>query len=427
MFGPWTDQPSELQGWDVERFQAIAASPGVDLEVEYPPGSVLLIESISNGPGPGHGVVATHRYLVALSLVVDLAVAALLERRAWPNVGLLYLWLGLPLVPAGLLRFDLWATGLGAVALLTLDRPVVRGRSSAAQFGLATAAGFAVKLTPGLLLPVAIAAGKKTEAAAALAGIVGVCVAWLTFGGFESVEAVTSLRGATGWHVESVPGSITALVTDQTSRFEANAYRIGTLRPWAVTIGRFVTVGLILGFMWRLRTGMVSLRRMSLMLLGCTSALIVTSPLISPQFLLWLVPAAALAWPEHAEEDDPEEKDGAEEDDHPEEDDGPEEKDRAEEDDSPEEDDGPGENEGESVRARGRLRRDRPTHPTWIAGGAIILTAGVLGTFGPPGVDHPVAAGLLLVRSGLLVALVVACWREIAVDSLRSRERLAGE
>ena len=376
VFGPWTDSPSELAGWDVERFQTIADQPGLDLEVEYPPGSVLLIEGISaSAPPEGGGVTKTHKTLVVLSLAVDLGVAVFLERLARPRSGLLYLWLGLPLVPAGLLRFDLWATGLGAVGLVMLaqsHRP--RGRS-AILFGLATALGFAVKLTPGLLLPVAVAAGRRTEAIAAVVGLGGVGLAWLAFGGFESIEAVTSLRGATGWHLESVPGAITSLATDRVPRLEANAFRIGTIQPWLVTTGRIATLAAIVGYGLRLHMGESNLRRMSLMLLGSTAALIVTAPLISPQFLLWLTPAAALAQPQLW---------------------------------------------GECSRF-GRL-----LDPTWITGAAIALTAAVLVVFTPSGVDHPVAAALLLVRSGLLVLLIVACWLQLATESIRPNESLAG-
>ncbi len=44
--GPWTDQATELAGWDVARFQQMADEPGrpyADHEVEYPPGSVVLV------------------------------------------------------------------------------------------------------------------------------------------------------------------------------------------------------------------------------------------------------------------------------------------------------------------------------------------------------------------------------------------------
>ena len=76
--GPWTNEPSELAGWDVACFQQLADEPGrpyADHEVEYPPGSVVLIEALAGG-----GVVRTHRLLVTLSLAVDLGVAALVQR-----------------------------------------------------------------------------------------------------------------------------------------------------------------------------------------------------------------------------------------------------------------------------------------------------------------------------------------------------------
>ena len=60
---------------------------------------------------------------------------------------------------------------------------------------------------------------------------------------FHPVDQVLSLRGATGWHVESLVGALVALFTDADATLELNAYRIGTLRPTLVTLGRVGAVG----------------------------------------------------------------------------------------------------------------------------------------------------------------------------------------
>jgi hypothetical protein len=349
VFGPWTDAPEELDGWDAARFQQIADTPGrawVDYEVEYPPGSVVLIEALA-----GNDAVGTQRALVIGSLFVDLAIAALLARFASRSVGLAYLVLGLPLVPAGLLRFDLWAAGLGAIGVMALHR------KQATSFAAATVSGAAVKIAPGLLLPIAIATGRWREALVGTTVAAIVTAAWVGFAGTEAIEQVVSLRGVTGWHLESMPGSLVALFSTEQPRLEANAYRIGQLNDTIVLLARLALVATVLVFGWLTKQGPSTLERMAMMLLGTTAALMITSPLLSPQFLLWLTPAAALTW-------------------------------------------------------TGTDRR-----PFWLVAGSICLTAATLAAFGPPNLDHPAAAFLLLVRDMLLIAVVVTAALSLRVQS----------
>ncbi len=378
LFGPWTDEATELTGWDASRFQAIHDAPGrpwIDHQVEYPPGSVALIEVITVGGSSvggssvgGGGVVGTQRVLVALSLVVDLGVAGLLERHR-RNAGLAYLVLGTAAVPAGLLRFDLWAAGCTAIGLVMLAGREQAGREQAGRrdrwarnqivtgFALVVTAGAAIKISPGLLIPVAFAVRRRAEALAALVLGAAVAGAWLLWTGTDALTQVTSLRGVNGWHVESVPGSLFALLGDGPSRFEADAYRIGTLNERLVLAGRVVTMLVVVGLgllAHRMRrTPANGESAASLAMLGSTAALIVTAPLLSPQFLLWLTPAAALAWV-------------------------------------------------------GGHRR-----PTALTGGAIALTALTLALFGPPDLDHPVAAALLLTRDALLIGVIASCAQDL--------------
>ncbi|OWY59099.1 hypothetical protein B7486_76380, partial [cyanobacterium TDX16] len=88
--------------------------------------------------------------------------------------------------------------------------------------------------------------------------------------------------------------------------------------------------------------------------LGATCLLLVTAPLLSPQYLVWTLPWAAVAW------------------------------------------------------ANGERR------PVWVVGAATTLTAAVLAAYGPPGVDVVPAQLLLLVRNGALAATVVLAFRRLA-------------
>ncbi len=350
VFGPFTDSADELDGWDAARFQQIADEPGrpwVDHQVEYPPGSVVLIETLAQ-----KSVVGTQRVLIALSLAIDLGVAVALERLVRRDVGLTYLLLGLVMVPAGLMRFDLWAGALAALGLIGLARE----RSALTATG--TAVGAAIKVFPGLLLPVAIAARRWKEAAAGALASAVLGAGWLSYGGIGAVEQVLSLRGVTGWHVESVPGSFIALLTDEAPRFEADAWRIGTLNQSMVLGGRMLTLLVIVTLGWAVWKGPAALDRLAAMLLGSTAALLVTAPLLSPQFVLWLTPPAAMLW------------------------------------------------------------ASRYRQPVWLTAATAGLT-GLIGLAGPENLGHSAAAFVLLIRDGLLVAVVVSCWKSCrAVDPL---------
>ena len=289
-------------------------------------------------------VVGTQRLLVALSLAIDLGLALALERLVRKDTGLAYLLLGLVMVPAGLMRFDIWAGALAALGLIGLARE----RTALAATG--TAIGAAIKVFPGLLLPVAIAARRWKEAAAATLASTVLGAGWLSYGGTEAVEQVLSLRGVTGWHLESVPGSLIALVTSEAPRFEADAWRIGTLSDPLVLGGRTLTVIAVMALGWVVWNGPPTLNRLAAMLLGSTAALLVTAPLLSPQFVLWLTPAAAMLWASPSRQ------------------------------------------------------------PVWLTAAAACLT-GLIGFVGPENLGHPAAASVLLVRDAVLVALVVSCWR----------------
>ncbi len=369
--GPATDSPAELQGWDGARFHEIATEPGrpwVDHDVEYPPGTVFIAEMLTLG---SDDVVDTNRRLVFASLVVDLALAGLLAIRVGHRQAVTYLALGTLMIPMGLLRLDLWAAFAATVAMIELVG--VRGRSSAPSgvgddprpgtrqtivFAVSVTIGWLIKVFPALLIPVAIGIRSLRAALASMAASLVAVGAWVAFGGIDAIDQVISLRGATGWHLESIPGSIVALVSDDPPRLEANAYRIGTLDTRLVLAGRIGFLAILLALAWLAGRCIPARRGQAavLMMLGSLAALLVTAPLLSPQFLLWLAPFAALV-----------------------------------------------------VDDRSDLRRPEIV----LTASAMALTSVVLAAFGPPDLDRPLAASLLLLRDVALVALVVSCARSI--------------
>ncbi|MGI9617043.1 MAG: hypothetical protein ACR2QO_29275 [Acidimicrobiales bacterium] len=364
--GPWTNEVAELAGWDVARFQEIAEAPGqpwVDHDVEYPPGSVLAIETIAQD-----GVVQTHRILVAVALGVDLGIAMLLALSSGRRAAGAYLLLGLPLIPAGLLRFDLLSVALALIAAVALVGPTRREADPGAAdttetrpgaFAVIVTAAALVKVWPALLVAGALALGRRTAALAAVMVMAIAGIAWLVYAGLslDPIDQVVSLRGATGWHVESLGGTITALTSDAQPERQLNAYRIGELNQMLVTAGRLLTVVIVAGLGWlvhRRGRSRPDLELLALFMLGSVAALLVTAPLLSPQFLLWLTPWAA-------------------------------------------------------VVATGTGRGDRWADiSVALTAAATLVTGAVLAYYGPPNVAEPTPAALLLARNVTLAALVPA-------------------
>ncbi len=390
IFHPSFDSSEELDGWDVARFQQIADSGGqayVDYDAEYPPGSLVVISVVSGLDDGPNRVVTTHRVIVVLALLVDLVLTLLLYWSWGRPVATVYLVLGTPLIFFGLVRFDLLATLLAVFAAATVSRsnssPSSRLTSRPWILELAgavtIAAGALVKVWPAILILGAFATGRRRLATTATVGCLLAGVAWVAISGSQAPLQVLSLRGATGWHIESVAGSVTALLTNQTSALEANAYRIGTMNAAVVQLSRTAALMVMLGLAWlgsRSRTE----QRFALVVLGSLAALILSAPLLSPQFLLWLTPwAAMLCWPSNSR----------------------------------------------STNSPNQLTNRRPQHQTILMSAtlltailmsAILLTAIAVSltvlvhvTAGPANLDQAVPALVLLGRDVTLLALVVVC------------------
>lgn len=346
IFGPWADDPGELAGWDVDRFVSIAEADGrpwLDHPVEYPPATVAAIELIAALPtgAATAPIVGFHRYLVVLSLAVDLTVAAVLARMFHRPAAAAYLVIGLPLIPMGFLRFDLWAA-LGAVVALAALR-----RCRPAVFGLVTTTAALIKAWPVLLVAVAASHRHRSATRWAVASGAVAGLAWILYGGgsLAPIHQVVSLRGATGWHVESLPGTLVTLTSENVAKQELNAYRIGTISPPLVTMGRLLVVAVAV-LAWRRRLSPAA------MMLATTASLLATSSLLSPQFLLWLTPWAAIVLTQNPD---------------------------------------------------GR-HHPRERSIAWLAVAAVTLTGVTLAVFPPPRLAETVPAALLLVRNGLLGA-----------------------
>jgi len=205
------------------------------------------------------------------------------------------------------------------------------------------------------LIPAAIGIKRSKDAAAAVAMGTVAGVVWLTISGTAALEQITSLRGVTGWHLESIPGSLIALFSTESPRLEADAFRIGELDNTMVLIGRIAVLGLVAAAtVLAQRSNRQPAERLALVMLVSVAGLIITAPLLSPQFLLWLTPWTAI------------------------------------------------------------VHRDRAL--VLLTFGAVGLTAVVLAAFGPPDLDHPVAAVGLLTRDGFVLALIGTAMKRLVTS-----------
>ena len=276
---------------DARRFHKIASHEGQpyrDFAVEYPPVMVGAIEAIDGG-----SFRSTTVRLMWSQLVVDLAIAAVVAWGWGRRAAIAYLVLGLPflLYPFLYLRLDLLS-----VFLAVLGIALVRRRHQYVGGATLAVACFA-KLWPVVLVPVLIVrrAWRALGACVAL-GVAGT-VAWVAWGGFDAPVQVLTFRGAKGWEFESTVGAFVRTVGGATPHIESGAWRVGDVTS-------FVSGALLLAWVTGVAAAWILAARAKprgtdvldgLAPMAAITTFLVFSPLLSPQFLLWLLPFAAVA------------------------------------------------------------------------------------------------------------------------------------
>ncbi len=260
---------------DSRRYAAIATGPTfwVGQPVEFPPGSALMVWFV------GRWGAASPWVLLATNVALDLGTAALLRRHFGVLAANRYLGLTAILLPLTLFRLDhlsvLWV--VGALALWRHGRVATAG----GLLGL----GALVKLWPAVLL----AGAKREDARFVVSGLVAVAmgtVTWIVAFGPDAVSQVLTYRGSTGWHVESLVGSLARVTGDTGVRYEAGAWRTGDVDP--VVLFALVVLG---GGIWVASRRLPRLEERALVLV---TGLLLVAPLFSLQYMLWLVPLVAI-------------------------------------------------------------------------------------------------------------------------------------
>lgn len=304
LYGPEISNPAG----DVGRYAAWGTAaigqglvPYRDFDVEYPPGALpfVLVPAVLGG-----GTFSAAAF-VGLMVVVDLAAFVLLaawSRRTgiWAGAAA---WLTLPPALGVLLygRLDL----LPAVALLVaLERAHARRWTAG---GVWLGLGAAAKLVPGLFLPVvAVAAGRRRWRLLAGAAIGG-AMAWLPYAADTSQlwHDVVGYHAARGVHLESLWGSLLNLArlrgAPVTLLYEHGAFGItGTGAGLMVGVSAALVAGVVVasgavatvrwrGRPWRARV------ELAVAVTATMALLLVTTRVFSPQFVVWLLAAAAAA------------------------------------------------------------------------------------------------------------------------------------
>jgi len=276
---------------DIRRFYNIATHAGTpyrDFKVEYPPVMLGAIEVLDSSTMHG-STVAT----MWSQLVLDLAVALLLWWGWGRRSAVAYLILGTPFLfyPFLYLRLDLLSVALAVagVALVRRRKPALGG----ATLALACFA----KVWPVLLVPsLLIRRSWRAVAAFCAVGAAGLA-AWVAWVGTKGLHQVLSMRGAVGWEVESAVGAVVRLFSPDAVRLSQGAWRFGTVPSWANVVLTGLMLATIAGA-WLLAYrhhphGTAVLDGTAV--IAAIGGFLIFSPLLSPQFMIWIVPFAAIA------------------------------------------------------------------------------------------------------------------------------------
>lgn len=277
---------------DFDRFWTIASSsatPYVAYRVEYTPFAVAVFKAVST--------VARDRAsfgmaMTALACAADLVAAAALGSSFGWEAAAVYLLVTLPLLDLFYNRFDFIPTAAAAVGIAALRRRRV------VLAACALICGAAFKVWPLVLTPLLIGdtrlASNRRSALLLIAGIAVLSFLWLGIAGMKGTVQIVTFRGASGWQIETLVGNVIALRSPGTVRYELNAFRVGAISSEAIVMWLTLGIEAAIVLAW---LG-AQTRRVGLTWLASVGALLLLSPLFSPQFMAWLAPGAALAWVE---------------------------------------------------------------------------------------------------------------------------------
>ena len=283
----WFWRHGQLVDWPVYRGYGDAIVhhgrvPYRDFPVDYPPGAlpVFVIPSLFGS------------YRTAFEVLMALCGLGLVAVVAWLRPGAAFYVAVSPVLAGALVysRFDYWPTLLATAALAALIAR--RHRLGWALLGLAVAA----KLWPFVLVPLALGwSAVHGRARAALIGVVTFAIAVVPFALLAPHGLFESVRGQADrpLQIESLGASLLTTFAHPaitTSHGSQNIAGYGALAAGSAALQAVAIVALWLGFL----RGPIDRPRLLRYGAACVCAFIALGKVLSPQFLLWLVPLVPL-------------------------------------------------------------------------------------------------------------------------------------
>jgi hypothetical protein len=285
---------------DALRFHEIAVTPGtpyVDFEVEVPPAEYFYLVA-QHGTDPRSTAVnlAIGQFLLDLVLVGGLLCGW--NQRA----AIAYLLISLPLIPYLYFRVDLLS-----MTLAVLGFAFVRKRLNVLG-GITLALAVMSKVWPLALLPLLLVE-RRWKATAVFVGATAAAFAgWIAWVGLDGIREVATFRSSHGWQIESVVGTIVLLVSAKPVVYEGGALRVGeaAAAARAALTGTFAfAAGVASVLAWKRDavrgSGRDTVRLdegpdgTAVLAVVIVAAMLVLSPILSWQYVAWLIPWAAIA------------------------------------------------------------------------------------------------------------------------------------
>ncbi|MEU8666331.1 glycosyltransferase 87 family protein [Streptomyces anulatus] len=263
-----------------------------DVTWQYPPGAALAILSPALLPFLEYATA----FFVLVLLCDALVLGLLLYAGRWPGIGMAGAWVwiaGVPLLgPTVYARYDLMVTAVAVAALLAgVRRP--RALGALAAFGAL------LKGWPALLL-VGVRKGRPTRAAWASAALTGAGLAAAFALWMPGPFAFLAFQRDRGTEVESL-GALVFHVARQFGWEGRVELRYGSLEFLGPYVGLVSTLALGLGvlalgwlLLWRLRARTFAVHTPAEATFTAVLLFTVTSRVISPQYVVWLVGLAAV-------------------------------------------------------------------------------------------------------------------------------------
>ncbi|MGH2712044.1 MAG: glycosyltransferase 87 family protein [Actinomycetota bacterium] len=266
--------------------------PYSETPIEYPPGAIpfLILPGVF-----GTGVVTYRLAFVLMMAVIDLAglVACLRIAKRWAAPRAAWLWIVLVglMGPLAYARFDLVPAVMTAWAI----EAMVRERWGRAAGWIA--AGGVAKIYPFLLLPLLLVSTprRRRVVLASVAVLLVGLLPFITVLG-DVWQDVGSYHLTRGIHVESLAGSLLFIASRQglasPLQFGSGALHFtgNVAEELRFVCDALVLLAMAVGIYISAKLPRGDVRNLAATMLGTLCLAMVASPVLSPQFMLWIIP-----------------------------------------------------------------------------------------------------------------------------------------